>query len=113
MSLFKKATRESGYLRLVFHGSPGAGKTFGLLKVAHYLEKLHGYPIGTSIALIDTERGSASKYAGEVYDDDGSKFDFLTLGDEFFGGDYSMKKFNTAIAEVQKEKIPILIIDSL
>ncbi len=112
MSFFKQASKESGYLRVVMHGSPGAGKTWSALKLAHYLQTLYEYP-ENSIALADTERGSASKYAGESFDDEGNKFNFLTVGDEFFGGDYSIAKFNKMMSEVEKSKIPILIIDSM
>lgn len=111
MSIFKLASKDQSFLRVVLHGCPGAGKTWTSLVIAHYLEKLYGYSPG-SIVLADTERSSAAKYAGEVYNEDGDRFHFNTVSDEFFQGNYSEKKFNTLLAECQKEKVPILIIDS-
>src|SRR5437868_1621038 len=64
---FKKATRKQARLRMALIGPAGSGKTFTALKIAHYL--------GKRIAVLDTERGSASKYAGEVLPD-GLQFDF-------------------------------------
>ena len=112
MSIFKIASKDQSFLRIVLHGCPGAGKTWTALTMAHYLERLYGYQPG-SIVLADTERSSAAKYAGEVYNEDGDKFHFQTVSDEFFQGNYSEKKFNTLLAECQKEKVPILIIDSM
>lgn len=111
MSIIKRASKDQSFLRIVLHGCPGSGKTWTSLVVAHYLEKLYGYPSGSSV-VADTERSSAQKYAGEVYNEDGDKFDFGTISDEFFQGVYSEKKFNSLLAECSKEKVPILIIDS-
>lgn len=57
MSSFRKATKEQSRLRAAFIGPAGAGKTYSALAVATHL--------GKSIAVIDSERGSASKYADE------------------------------------------------
>lgn len=112
MSIFKVASKDQSFLRIVLHGCPGAGKTWTSLTIAHYLEKLYGYQTG-SIVLADTERSSAAKYAGEEYNEEGDKFYFQTVSDDFFQGNYSEKKFNTLLAECSKEKVPILIIDSM
>lgn len=53
---FKKAIRENLFLRLVLMGIPGAGKTYTALSVAQGLAP-------DSVAVIDTEGRSASKYA--------------------------------------------------
>ena len=53
--MFHKATKTKSKLRLALFGPSGAGKTFTALQIAT--------GIGGSIALIDTEYGSASKYA--------------------------------------------------
>ncbi len=53
---FKPATRRNAKLRLALSGTSGAGKTFSALQMAQ--------EFGTKIALMDSERGSASKYAG-------------------------------------------------
>lgn len=55
--MFKKATKKAAKLRLGLAGPSGSGKTFSALRIAAGL--------GTRIALVDTERGSASKYAGD------------------------------------------------
>ena len=53
---FKKATKAAAKLRLGLIGPAGSGKTMTALRVAHGL--------GGRVAVIDTERGSASLYSG-------------------------------------------------
>ena len=55
MGFFKKATKKGCKLRLALFGVSGGGKTYSALRLATGL--------GGKIALIDTEHGSASKYA--------------------------------------------------
>ena len=55
MGFFKKATKKGCKLRLALFGVSGGGKTYSALRLAAGL--------GGKIALIDTEHGSASKYA--------------------------------------------------
>lgn len=62
---FAKATKEQAKLRLALFGPSGSGKTYTALRLAAGM--------GGGIALIDTERGSASKYA------DRFTFDVLEL----------------------------------
>ncbi|HWG32941.1 MAG TPA: ATP-binding protein [Gemmatimonadaceae bacterium] len=67
---FKKAVKEQSKLRLALDGLAGTGKTYSSLAVADAIGKLmreHGHGEGR-IAVIDSERGSASLYA--------DKFDF-------------------------------------
>lgn len=59
--MFTKASKSKARLRLALSGPSGSGKTYSALSIAHGL--------GSRIALIDTERGSASKYAG-IFDFD-------------------------------------------
>lgn len=54
---FKKATKAAAKLRLALIGPSGSGKTYTALKIATSL--------GKRVAVIDTERGSAAKYADE------------------------------------------------
>lgn len=54
-NLFKKAVKRDAKLRFAACGAAGSGKTFTLLKLATEL--------GGPIAYVDTEHGSASKYA--------------------------------------------------
>lgn len=57
MSLsFRPATREASYARIALSGPSGSGKTYTALALATALSD--------SVAVIDTERGSASKYVG-------------------------------------------------
>ena len=53
--MFKKASKVRSKLRLALSGPSGSGKTYTALAIASGL--------GQDIAVIDTERGSASKYA--------------------------------------------------
>jgi AAA domain len=91
---FKKATKKQQKLRLAITGPAGAGKTYTALTLGKHL--------GDRMALIDTERGSASKYAGDVADFD---TDELTH--------YAVENYLKAIAAARAEAYPVLVIDSL
>lgn len=56
--MFKKAERKQVKARIALVGPPGAGKTYTALRVMKHMGC-------TKIAVIDTERGSASKYIGD------------------------------------------------
>lgn len=94
MGAFKRATKSQAKLRISIFGPSGSGKTYTSLLIASAL--------GGPVALIDTERGSASKYAGDVTD-----FDALELTS------YEPAKYIRAIGEAAKERYPVLVIDSL
>lgn len=64
---FTPATREGSFARIALAGPSGSGKTWTALTTARELSD--------RVAVIDTERGSAKKYAG----DDGFTFDVLEL----------------------------------
>jgi len=53
---FKPATREASYARIALSGPSGSGKTYTALAL--------GTALADKVAVIDTERGSASKYVG-------------------------------------------------
>jgi hypothetical protein len=55
MNPFKKATKQAARLRLALVGPAGSGKTYTALAVGQHL--------GGKVAVIDTEHGSAAKYA--------------------------------------------------
>lgn len=93
MSGFKKATKAAAKLRAAIFGPSGAGKTFTSLRVATGL--------GGRIAVIDTERGSASKYS------DRFSFDVLELEDQ------SIQGYVDAIKMAAAEGYSVLVIDSL
>ena len=61
--MFHKATKEQAKLRLALAGPTGSGKTYSALQIGQNL-------VGDGrMAVIDTERGSASKYA-DIFDFD-------------------------------------------
>lgn len=90
---FKKATKENLKLRLALSGASGSGKTYSALSIASNL--------GSRIALIDTERGSASKYA------DLFNFDTCELTN------YHPAKYIEAIQSAETMGYEIIVIDSL
>lgn len=94
---FKKATKSQSKLRAAIFGASGSGKTYTSLKIAKGFQNV----IQSPIALIDTERGSASKYA--------DKFDFDVLELE----KKNITNYIDAIKEAQKAQYKILVIDSL
>jgi hypothetical protein len=95
---FKKATRSQSKLRLGLIGPAGSGKTMTALRVARGLAG----PTGR-IAVIDTERGSASLYAGERELD----FDVNELDS------YEAQKFLDGIRDAVAGGYDVLVIDSL
>lgn len=90
---FKKATKEQAKLRLALFGPSGSGKTFTGLRLAGGL--------GGKVAVIDTERGSASKYA------DRFEFDVLDLPKT------DIDTYCQAISLAGRAGYDVLIIDSL
>jgi hypothetical protein len=96
--MFRKAERSQSRLRMALVGPSGSGKTYTALRIAQSL--------GNKIALIDTERGSAEKYAG----DDPGSFDFFVCPLE---DDFTPSKYVAAIKEAETEGFDVLIVDSL
>jgi AAA domain len=94
MSGFVKAERSAAKLRMALVGPSGSGKTMSALKI--------GQGLGERIAVIDTEHGSASKYAGDVAD-----FDVMELSS------YHPDRFIEGIQAAAKAGYQVLIIDSL
>lgn len=93
---FKKAVKYNSRLRMAIAGPSGSGKTFTALTLAHALSD------GQSVAVIDTERGSASKYA-DLF----PEFDVAEL-DSFHPNNYI-----NAIREAEQAGYAVLVIDSL
>ena len=94
---FSKAKRSLSKLRLAVQGPSGSGKTYGALQLAKGL--------GGRIAVIDTERGSASLYADLAGMPD---FDVLDLEPP-----YTPERYVEAIHAAEAEGYEILIIDSM
>ena len=90
---FRKATKEQLKLRMALIGPAGSGKTYSALNIAQHL--------GKRIAVIDTEHGSASKYAGLF------AFDVVEL-DSFHPQNYI-----AGIRAAEQARYDVLIIDSL
>ncbi len=90
---FVKATKHEAKLRLALAGPSGFGKTYTALQLATHL--------GGPIAVVDTERGSARKYA------DLFTFDVLEL-DSFHPQGYI-----DAIHDAEAAGYAVLILDSL
>jgi len=91
MSIFKKAEKSKSKLRLAIFAPSGGGKTYTALRIAAGL--------GGKIALIDTERGSASKYS--------DRFDFDVA-------ELTTPKISNYISFMaQATDYDVLIIDSL
>ena len=95
MSGFKRATKSAAKLRLGLVGPAGSGKTMTALRIAAGL--------GGPVAVIDTERGSASLYAGER----GLDFDVIELDT------YGVERFIDAIKAAADGGYATLVIDSL
>ena len=96
MSAFKKAVKTKLKARVALVGPSGGGKTFSALSIAQGL-----LLPGGRIAVIDTERGSASKYS-DLFD-----FDVLELTS------FEPQKYVDAMQEAANANYPVLVIDSL
>lgn len=92
--MFQKAIKTEAKLRLAIAGPSGSGKTYSALAI--------GSALGDKVAVVDTEHGSAAKYA-DLYD-----FDVLEMH-----GPYSPNKYITAIEAAQEGGYDVLILDSM
>lgn len=93
MSKFQKATKAQSRLRMALIGISGSGKTYTGLALATRL--------GERVAVIDTERGSASKYS-DIFN-----FDVMELDS------FSPQTYVAAIKSAEEEGYDVLLIDSL
>lgn len=90
---FKKAVKRNAKLRAALVGPAGSGKTYTLLEICKWL--------GGRTALIDTEHGSASKYA-DIFDFDADSPD-----------SYDPKELIKAVNQAAAEGYSNLCVDSL
>src|SRR6266542_173716 len=97
MSAFQKATKKETRLRLALEGPAGFGKTYTALTVARELAGPKG-----KVAFVDTEAGSAAKYA-DVFD-----FDTIALEPPFHP-----QRFVDLIADAEENGYDVVILDSL
>ncbi|MGL5426461.1 MAG: ATP-binding protein [Cetobacterium sp.] len=93
---FKKATKQKQKLRLLLSAPSGSGKTYSALRIATGISS----QIGSRIALIDTEKGSASLYSDKF------DFDVLELKEP------TLDNYIAAIKEAELAEYKVLIIDS-
>lgn len=93
---FKKAVKHEAKLRLAIAGPSGSGKTYTALTLAADLAN------GGRVAMVDTEHGSASKYA------DLFSFDTLALGPP-----YHPSRFVELIVQAAEAGYSVLVLDSL
>lgn len=93
--MFKKATKAQAKARIGITGPSGSGKTYTSLLIASSLAH------GKRVAVIDSERGSASKYASE--------FDFDVCDLESF----APRAYVQAIHAAEKAGYGVIVVDSL
>jgi hypothetical protein len=101
--MFKQAVKSQSKLRMTIDGPAGSGKTYTALRFAHAIAR----QAGGKIAVIDTERGSASKYVGESPDGYPWQFDVLELTT------FSPEKYTEAVIAAGRAGYAVLVIDSL
>ncbi len=92
--MFKQAIKQEAKLRLAIAGPSGSGKTYTALSIATNL--------GGKVALVDTEHGSASKYADKF------QFDVMEMQPPFHPD-----RFIAAIKEAQQAGYGTIVLDSL
>ncbi|KAJ1684798.1 hypothetical protein LUZ63_020069 [Rhynchospora breviuscula] len=95
MGSFAPATRAATKARIALSGPSGSGKTYTALALAHGL--------GKRIAVIDSERGSASKYAGV----NGWSFDTVAPAS------FAPASLIQLLAEAGAEGYDVVVIDSM
>ena len=93
---FTKAVKHDAKGRIAIVGQSGGGKTMTALKLAEVLAGPGG-----KVALLDTEHGSASKYA-DLFD-----FDVMELDS------FHPKAYMDAITEAAREGYAVIVLDSL
>ena len=96
MSGFKKATKHQSKLRLALDGPAGAGKTYTALTFATEIADA----AGGRVAVIDTERGSASLYADQ--------FDFDVME---IRAPYDPSKYIQGLRDAQAAGYQVVVID--
>lgn len=94
--VFTKAVKSQEKLRMALDGPAGSGKTWTALILAADLAKREG----GRVAVIDSERSSAKKYASDF------DFDHLTLPD------WSPFTYMNAVRSAVEAGYPVIVIDS-
>lgn len=94
---FRPATKEQAKARIALQGVSGSGKTWTSLALAN------GLAGGQRFAVIDTERGAASKYVGI----NGIQFDVLQMHR------FDPRDLVKALAAAAQARYPVVMVDSL
>lgn len=94
---FQRATKKKQKLKMAVQGPSGSGKTLGALSLAFALA-----PTG-KVAVLDTEKGSASLYADEF-----PPFDTVSLGPP-----YTSRRYYEVIEAAIAGGYEVLVVDSL
>jgi hypothetical protein len=94
MGLFTKAVKYDAKLRLAIAGPSGSGKTYSALAIAT--------AFGGKVAVVDTEHGSASKYA-DLFD-----FDVLEMD-----APYHPDKYIEAVEAAAHAGYKVVVLDSM
>jgi len=92
--MFTKATKTQAKCRLALQGPSGGGKTYSALAI--------GTNLGSKVAVIDSEHGSASKYADQF------GFDTCSLI-----GDYHPQRYIDAMKNAAEAGYDVIVADSL
>ena len=92
--MFRPAVKQEAKLRLAIAGPSGSGKTYTALAV--------GTALGDRVAVVDTEHGSASKYA-DIFD-----FDVVN-----FTAPFHPNRFIEAIHNAEDAGYDVVILDSV
>jgi len=98
MIKFAKATKKQSRARVALIGPAGSGKTYTSLAIASAL--------GARVGVIDTERGSSSKYS-KTERRDGFEFDVVELES------FEPATYVEAIHAGEREGFDVIVIDSL
>jgi len=102
--MFKPAEKQQAKLRMTIDGPAGSGKTYTALRFAYAIVQRNN----GKIAVVDTERGSASKYVGEAPNGGTPwQFDVLELTN------FSPERYTEAVLAAGRAGYTVLIIDSL
>ncbi|MFW5942022.1 MAG: ATP-binding protein [Chloroflexota bacterium] len=96
--MFRTAVKHEAKLRLAIAGPSGSGKTYTALAVGTALAR----EAGDRVAVVDTEHGSASKYA-DIFDFDVVNFD----------APFHPDRFVEAIHMAEDEGYDVIILDSV
>ena len=103
MSGFQRASKKQAKLRLALVGPSGAGKTMSALKIGSHL--------GKKMAVIDTERGSASLYAWNPDNGPAPEGQFVFDVQELTS--FHPQQYIDRINEAEQAGYEVLVIDGL